>query len=300
MGYKPGNRMRPALRAGQRTVSWNTQCLSVLSLPLLIFVMFGSYLVLDAHGQTITTPPAGSKGLELDVQQLQRDRLGLENRKLLLEIKALEHEQWWSIPQPLALGATAVATGFMSVIGTLWVARRTRWGTFDLAVLQKRLEWYPKVTSATEFLALYFPKSAVDRSKCEWAGRELRACYFGGAGILLSTAARDRYFMLVEALTRAADSGRLDVPSPDHYADMMSVSKLDDYRKQLRVIEPTMKCVKSWKFGTGVQQPGQTTDNPAESFRDFVFLQTLASCLRTELSYDINGRRRPHETPFLD
>ena len=159
--------------------------------------------------------------------------------------------------------------------------------------------------AATEPMALYFPRLFVSPATCRATGEALRAAYFDQAGILMSEDARDRYFELVAALTRAADAPRLAAPSTrSHYAEWITQKKVDDYRRHL-TLDPADgaavgRAADEWRFGTAPGDPPASGARPkdvAEAFRDFVVLQLLTSRLRTALTLDIRGRRRPEPPP---
>jgi len=250
------------------------------------------------------------RALELTQLRLENERLSLENKRLPLETRKLtrESDEWWLTLLP------APAVAFLGVILSVFVAwitaRRARWGTFDLAVLEKRLDSYPDLVTAAKYLALYFPESPVTPATCKAAGDALRTCFFGGAGILISKDSRDRYFTLIEALALAANAtSALDVPNVDDYGEWVNESMIDRYRKHLDLDDPgrDRKRVRDWKFGAAKEMRADLEDwlrqrkalneeavrRIADLFRDFVLLQTLASRLRTALTADIGGRRRP-------
>jgi hypothetical protein len=112
--------------------------------------------------------------------------------------------------------------------------------------------------------------------------------YFGDGGLLLSTDARDAYFTLARALTRASLAEELRVPLFPRDAALVSAAQLDDYRCQL-ARRYDLDNVELWRF----DGPASEADTAAERFRDFVMLQSLSSALRTSLATDLRGRRRP-------
>ena len=116
----------------------------------------------------------------------------------------------------------------------------------------------------------------------------MRAWYFAGGGLILSTEARDAYFRLARALTRASLAAELRVPEFPRDAAEISAENIDRYGTELAK-QFDLSNVEEWGFGTsGAEQ--QTT---ALKFKDFVFLQRLSSTLRTRLSEDLRSRRRP-------
>jgi hypothetical protein len=219
-----------------------------------------------------------------------RAKLDLEMEKLREEIVKLKFETsrpWLAlVPGPIVAFTGIAASAFVA-----WVtARRTRWSAFDLALYTKRLEHYPSLVAATEPMALYFPRVRLSPASCAAAGDELRAAYFGGAGILISKEVRNTYFDLVAALTRAAAAPRLAAPTTRaDYTRWISAPMIDGYRKRLKESEPRFRNATTWEFGADTAE----APDVARRFQDFVVLQALASDLRTALTQDIGGRRRP-------
>jgi hypothetical protein len=252
-----------------------------------------------AYSQEPTTVPQDTAKLELNAKRLQLEieKLELENAKLKLEAEQLPWLRGW-LPAPWIAPAVALAGVLVSAVVSILVAwltaRRTRWGTFDLALVEQRLERYPELVAAAEFLALYFPQNMVSKEECKQAGNKLRTSYLGGTGILLSKQARDKYFMLADTLTRASKAQKLNVPKIEDYPEWISQSKIKQYSKKLHVYQPKATHVRTWEFGKIPQKMSdKAVDQAAEKFRDFVLLQVLASRLRTELTKDLGGRRRP-------
>jgi hypothetical protein len=110
-----------------------------------------------------------------------------------------------------------------------------------------------------------------------------------GGGLLLSTEARDTYFRLARALTRASLAQDLKVPAFRKDAEDISVEKLNKYQEELCKLKFDLNDVENWSFGG----PGSEKEALACRFRDFVFLQRLTSQLRTRLTEDLRSRRRP-------
>lgn len=202
-------------------------------------VLFAVLVVMQFAGCTrySQTPDTGTPK---DAQQLQLDKAVMENEKLKLEIERLREEK----ASPLnKIGiSTQWVTPAIALIGVLasglvaWItARRTRIGSFQLALLNTRLKSYPEMEAATMPFALYFPTLKVSPTGCLSAGKQLRKAYFNGAGIVLSKHARDCYFTLAEALTRAAKVDGLNVPAISDYARFINDAIIDDYRKALHL-----------------------------------------------------------------
>jgi hypothetical protein len=213
---------------------------------------------------------------------------------------------------------------------SVWVAYRTRLGGLDQSVHNKRLESYPQLVKAAAPLAIYFPTGdagpwalgfpardaaswALSLADCRAIGRAMSKWYFGGGGLLLSTEARDAYFLLARALTRATAASSLRVPTFPRDAQIISVEKLDEYREKLAgeyrarladkyrakpaheyeaalAKKEILDDVEHWDFGCSMPE----TDPPAHNrFQDYVFLQRLSSELRSALAEDLRSRRRP-------
>jgi hypothetical protein len=88
------------------------------------------------------------------------------------------------------------------------VNQRTRRAQLRQTLHEERLESYPKLVKAAEPLALYFSpleeSQAVDiHQELEKMGVTMRTWYLGGGGLLLGEEAREAYFLLARALTRA-------------------------------------------------------------------------------------------------
>jgi hypothetical protein len=230
----------------------------------------------------------------------------LEVRKLELEIAALS-EKKRELPGWLTT-ALAFLGGAVGTAATVWAARRARAGALDQAVHEKRIEAYAALVNASAPLALYFPSvESLRPDHCRRIGKAMRAWYFNGGGLLMSTAARDAYFLLARALTRAAAAAQLSVPIfPDDATDI-SADTVDRYRDELTKLgmpkefglpkkldykkrkKRDLDAVKTWSFGGPAGEAGTA----AVRFKDFVFLQTLSSALRTQLCADLHSRRRP-------
>src|SRR5262245_10766681 len=182
--------------------------------------------------------------------------------------------------------------GAATTLVSVWGARRARLGELDQAVHERRLEHYPRLVACNSRLAVYFPRASDDNrplapQDCAEMGRSMSRWYFGGGGLLLSTEARDAYFKVMRALTKASLANGLCVPDFPIDAPLVSVDMLKDYWGRER-IGPTPKEIEDWKFGDT-----STGNEPKDRFRDYVFLQKLSSELRTALTGDIRGRRRP-------
>jgi hypothetical protein len=210
----------------------------------------------------------------------------LEIQKLELEVKRLTEDRH-ELPA-LLTAFLGLLLGVAGTAATIWVARLARRGALDQSVHEKRLELYPGLVKAAADLALYFPRAkAVGPEECRAMGESMRVWYFKGGGLLMSTDARNGYFTLARALTRASLAERLSVPVFPKDADSISEQSITDYRDELK--EPHLDDVENWTFGGSESE----SENPALRFKDFVFLQHLSSTLRTKLCKDLHSRRRP-------
>jgi hypothetical protein len=212
----------------------------------------------------------------------------LEIQKLELEVKRLADDRhelpgWLTAVIGLLVGAAGTAA-------TILGPRAARRGALDQSVHEKRLESYPKLVGAAADFALYFPPAeAVGPRECHAMGVSMRVWYFKGGGLLMSTKARDAYFTLARALTRASSAKRLSVPQFLKDADSINKEAIDGYRAELTKEGFHLDDVKNWAFG-GYESESEKL---ALRFKDFVFLQRLSSDLRTELCEDLHSRKPP-------
>ena len=214
---------------------------------------------------------------------------GLEIEKLELEVAKLKKDSD-EVPKWVPIVAL-ILVGVLSGVVTILVARRTRRGALDQSVHDKRLNLYPKLVEATARLALYFPSDdpppvSIGREDCRAMGRAMSEWYFGGGGLLLSVNARDAYFRLARALTRASFK-KLRVPKFPTNSNDISKEDVDIYRKELGG-KRVLRKVEKWCFEVPEPEKGN-----AGQFRDFIFLQYLSSDLRTKLTKDLRSRRPP-------
>jgi hypothetical protein len=222
--------------------------------------------------------------------QGDRSRVDLELEKLELEITKLKKEL--EAPDWLGAGALGILAGIGSALVTLWAARRARLGALDQAVHEKRLEVYPNLVKATSPLALYFPKygssgGSITPDTCNEMGEAISRWYFDGGGLLMSTGARDAYFKLTRALTRAATASSLQVPRFPRDAQEINEVNVDAYRARLS--RSGLGDVEKWAFGPSPVGP----EDAHMRFKDYVILQALSSDLRTSLAEDLRSRTRP-------
>jgi len=220
----------------------------------------------------------------------------VEDRKAELEVEKLQlqiaklRERSTPVWIPAVIGVLA---GIATAASSLWVARRARSGTLDQAVHTSRLETYQKLVAAAAPLAIYFPPGegvnrTIGPASCAEMGRAMSEWYFARGGLLLSEDARNAYFKLMRALTRASLAADLSAPSFPRDAERISAEKVRAYRDSLGT-RFDLTNVDGWVFGgAGAESV------PAEvAFKDYVFLQQLSSELRTALSEDLRSRRRP-------
>jgi hypothetical protein len=222
------------------------------------------------------------------------DRAGLASRTL--EAATPEKEPS-GIPTWLVGLLTGIFGGFASIV----VARWTRLGALDQAVHEKRLECYPKLVKATSPLALYFPAYASETPSltpagCRAIGREMSEWYFGTGGLLMSEKARDSYFRLARALSKAAQADSLSVPVFPGDTEAISSELMITYQEALIVRGLDIDDVEEWKYGPVPSASDEKSPDQDASvkFKDYVFLQNLSSRVRTSLADDLRGRRRPY------
>src|SRR5437016_14447223 len=98
-------------------------------------------------------------------------------------------------------------------------------------------------------------------------GETMRTWYFAGGGLLMSTEARDAYFALARALTRASLATHLRVPTFPKDAQKVSKEAIDTYQGDLKGCR--LDDVEYWDFGGSESE----SENDAQRFKDFVFLQ---------------------------
>lgn len=185
----------------------------------------------------IMLPWLGIATAQQEPSSLQTSKEGLEIEKLQPEVAKLKNDRFkvGSIV-PAILGVVGI--GF-TIIATFIVTRLTLHGALDQSVHDKRLESYPGLWNATASLALYFPSDdpppvSTGPRDCRVMGRAISKWYFGGGGLLLSVDARDAYFRLARALTRASAVEELRVPIFPMDAEEISQEKVSEYREKLR------------------------------------------------------------------
>lgn len=259
---------------------------------------------------------------KLEVERLgsEVDKLKAEasQQKLEYEVKKIKEEvegtsKWAPTVVSLLVAAVGVFTAILAAtsavrvarrnaLAAMRVARRNQVADLDQATHEKRLECYPKLVTTTSPLAIYFPDLAspisantksLDAHKCGVIGRAISKWYYQ-SGLLLSIEARDACFRLARALTLASCARDLYVPRFPDDAKEISAESVNDYRRLLGIVDPNDETVEKWEFGKPPTAPIGKTELERDDykFKDYVFLQTLSSRLRTALSEDLRSRRR--------
>jgi hypothetical protein len=254
--------------------------------------------------------------LKQEVNDLQKRNA--EAKKLELEAKKLQRETdkidddllWYNKWGPSFLTTIgSVLVGIVGGLGALWLARRNALAALDLAqqnaldamalarheqiadidqaTHEKRLESYPTLVNHTSPLAIYFPQRSFDPPSCDTMGRKISDWYFA-SGLLLSAEARDAYFLLARGLTRASGATKLNI---DHDPEEITLTTIEDYRERFKLKGP--KTIEEWKETVDEWTFGPDEKLKPDDYKDYVFLQTLSSNLRTMLTEDIRSRRRP-------
>jgi hypothetical protein len=270
--------------------------------------------------------------LELEAKKLNEDlrKADLEAHKLDLETKKLDDDlsfltstKWVPILGGILLAFITGGLGayFANVlarqntVAAVDAARAEQAADLDQATHEKRLESYQGLVKHTSPFAIFFPEwpsawhgRPLDRSKCEKIGQDISKWFFE-SGLLLSAEARDAYFRLARALTRASSVDDLCVPKSPDDVKKQTQESVKAYRKRFYIEQPSDNTVETWQFGPPpaapggykfkdytwqpVQPPSTPTLKEEYEFKDYVFLQTLSSRLRTKLTEDIRSRLLP-------
>lgn len=129
-----------------------------------------------------------------------------------------------------------------------------------------RFDEYQKLWKHMEPLALYAPAQDLDRKTVEDMSTDMRAWYFGGGGLVLSTAARDRYFDLQNQLQLLLADSAVQWP----------LRKSDErYVTAAQKGDPVRRIV---------------AGKPRAEASRFTELQERSSALRTQLTKDVDSR----------
>ena len=233
-------------------------------------------VVLSSTGASAMAQPTAAPQGPLDREKLQAEILNLRAQRF----------------SNLTVGALSIVVAIAGAVTSFWVGRRALVGALDQSVHEQRLKVYPGLVKTVAPLALYFPEQGSGAAKigpaeCAAMGRAVSRWYFSGGGLLLSESSRNAYFALMRALTRASLAAEISAPSYPHDALEISLEKVDQYRKQLSK-RFRLDDVDGWLFGGTAAAPGLS---PEERFKDYLFLQRLASTLRTTLATDLRSRR---------
>ena len=104
-------------------------------------------------------------------------------------------------------------------------------------------------------------------------GESMQNWYFEGGGLLMSTEARNAYFTLARALTRASLAKRLSVPLFPKDADSIRDKTIQDYRHELKALG--LDDVENWTFGSYESE----LEKPALRFKDLYSFSALVAHL---------------------
>jgi hypothetical protein len=188
---------------------------------------------------------------------LEIEKIRREIEKAGLEIGKLQEENGSGRWIPVAAIVASFLAGLIGAGVSLFVARLQKKQSLDQATHEKRLECYPHLTKAMAKLALFFPRTnpggadQIDRNECLNIGRAMSDWYFNTGGLLLSTNARDAYFLLMRCLAKASDSDGtkpLKTPRFDQYAERVSDTKMDVYRMMLGLDANSSALRWFWRF----------------------------------------------------
>lgn len=237
--------------------------------------------------------------------------------KTELEIDKLEWEtgvgRIFTIATPLLV--VLVAGGLAAFFDRRLKAAELRFTELTAA----RQEAYAEAFSHLKPTALFYPPAArakygrdpdperpiLTPQDCATMGVALADWYFGTGGVLMSERARDAYFALAHALTRASDAEALHSPKVSNAKFLVDIPDLEKRRKDLGIDIRAMLGTNTAARGKrpGSRGPGASVEdwafNSAEkgdSWRDFILIQSLASAFRTRLTDDIESRVPPKET----
>jgi hypothetical protein len=278
----------------------------VLALGSGVFAAMSGTMAAPAHAQASPPPSAASTQ-----QKIER-----EVEKLDHEIAKLKRELgfWGVIGQAIPLLVLLVSLLAGYAINKRLNALKSAEEKFS-SLVEERARSYAAAYECMRPTALFFP-SRPERAQsdedpqltsedCRRMGTALSSWYFGTGGLMMSEDSRDAYFVLMEALRRAAiaEAG-LAVQTAGQHATHISLTLMNSYRDALAWKKyPVFASLKArgrvsaedvgqWRFG---RLEGAGLD--AERFKDFVLIQTLASRFRTSLTDDIGTRSPPASSP---
>jgi hypothetical protein len=172
------------------------------------------------------------------------------------------------------------------------LARANQAAALDQKSHEARLAKYPELVAAMKPLALYFPYDRSGKLQtltpeiCAKMGREFSDWYFEQGGLLLTAAARDRYFALAGTLIRASEAAKLLVPDVSRGKKHFHPEAIETFKKEF--LGDAEGAAKNWKFGVSEDRYGG-----GNSIKDFALLQKLSSNLRTALTKDMRSRAPP-------
>jgi hypothetical protein len=227
------------------------------------------------------------------------EKLELEVQKLRQDAASQTYLEPYLSGEQTKLVLTFLA-GLLTAILPVCGAWRARMGSLDQAVHQSRLSAYPGLVKAGARFAIYFPSRPagawswpITPDDCGNVGKAMSKWYYTGGGLLLSRTARDAYFKLARALTRASHAPELRVPKLREDMQKISKKQIDKYRTSLRKAfrSEGFDDVEKWPFGRTWSAAKEA--DPGTAFCDYVLLQSLVSDLRTTLSKDLRSRRAP-------
>lgn len=231
--------------------------------------------------------------LEQDLTDATKEKTALEIQKLRAETSSAEKWVRWFTALVLPL-AVAWLAWILNSAASKTAARFT-------ALTQARAQVYASAFKILKPTAIYFPDPTTNRPStdrvitsetCERMGRELSNWYFGAGGLLMSKPATDAYFDLMFLLWRAADAKKelASQTFEKHRSVRMPRDIVDKYRIDLGIEMKTWqdedwKCkVRDHKFGDF---------SKCDGCADYIFIQSLASRLRTRLINDLESRLPP-------
>ena len=272
--------MRPIQKFGDPTVPTRRQLVSSV-----FGVAVELAVALAAIGARAAEPEAGPPpNLAADTTRKEFEKLvgeveklkfensfknGREWNQLSGEIDKLKFENgfWGRWLAPIGIAALGFAA---SILGSLWTVQGERKKTLEQikaelnqSVHEKRLDRYDELIKAMAPLALFFPRGhKIDQIECQQIGNAMSGWYFTTGGLLPSKEARDEYFCLARALTKAFRSDTILAPTWEQYAKSINNETMSEYRKPLGISierskdekmkewdEQTKQTVESLEFG---------------------------------------------------
>lgn len=194
--------------------------------------------------------------------------------------------------QPLLMDLLKSAVGAIFGVGlgyVIWLKRfrQDLRKTYDLGILEARMEEYPKLWRSFGILALYGNDEGPRYADVTKMGSRLRLWYFRKGGLLMSGRAQRVYLLMQHALQRVRGKGledRLARPADG----------VDAHRKELGLRGLEIATLRRpWLYEAWCRDVGRRIDawTPAQDpTDDFVVLQFLGSSLRSALTADLYSR----------